>query len=415
MNDERKFFYPDSEAPDDWVAYQADLVRQAVRIGWEGSREIRQRLEGAGVRPKDICTPEDLASIPALSKDELPNRQAAEPLFGGMLAVPVEQLRAIYQSPGPILDPHGEQPDYWRTAPALWAAGFRAGHIVVNSFSYHLTPAGAMFDVGLHAIGCVVVPGGVGNTEQQVELIAQVGAVGYVGTPDFLLTIMQRARAHGVNLAFRRAYVSGGPLPPSLRSVMEDDFALDVYQGYGTADAGTIAYECAAKSGWHVAPNVVVEIVDPASGEVVAVGATGEVVVTVPNTVYPLLRFGTGDLSAFITDTCSCGRTSPRLVGFQGRVGDGIKVRGMFVHPGQLARVLAKEPAVSRYQGVVSRHEHRDEFKVLVECNEGADFDPGRLAEAIRAGLKVRAEVEAVNVGTIEEGAPQLIDARKRE
>ncbi|MEE8477694.1 MAG: AMP-binding protein [Gemmatimonadales bacterium] len=410
-----KFFVPEVEATADWSGYQDELVRTTVTYGWEHSPEIRQRLEQAGVRPTDIRGTADLARVPVLSKDDLPELQAATPPFGNMLAVPREQLGGIYLSPGPILDPQGGAPDFWRVAPALWAAGFRSGHVVQNTFSYHLTPAGAMLEGGLRAIGCVVVAGGVGNTESQVDLMARVEVSGYVGTPDFLLTLVEHARDRGVSLGVRRAWLTGGPLAPSLRQELQDEYEIDVYQGYGTADAGTLGYECEAKDGWHVAPSVVVEITEPATGEPVTAEKSGEVVVTSPNEVYPLVRFGTGDLSAWNTNPCSCGRTSPRMVGFLGRVGDGVKVRGMFLHPRQLVQVLANDPAVARYQAVVSQHDHRDTLTIRMEAQAGAEVDIDHLTEALRAALKLRADVELVDPGTIPEDAPPLIDARSLE
>ncbi len=410
-----KFFTPDIEATADWNGYQDALVRTAVTYGWEHSPEIRRRFERAGVRPTDIRGMEDLARVPVLSKDDLPDLQAATPPFGDMLAVPKEQLSGIYLSPGPILDPRGDAPDFWRVAPALWAAGFRSTDVVQNTFSYHLTPAGAMLEGGLRAIGCVVVAGGVGNTESQVDLMALLKTSGYVGTPDFLLTLVEHARDRGVSLVVRRAWLTGGPLSPSLRKELQDAYGIDVYQGYGTADAGTLAYECEAKNGWHVAPSVVVEITEPATGEPVATDMVGEVVVTSPNEVYPLVRFGTGDLSALNTDPCSCGRTSPRMLGFLGRVGDGVKVRGMFVHPRQLVQVLANEPAVARYQAVVSQHGHRDILAIRIEARAGADLDIDHVTEALRSALKLRADVEIVDSGTIAEDAPPLIDVRPLE
>ncbi len=235
-----KFFVPEVEATADWSGYQDELVRTTVTYGWEHSPEIRQRLEQAGVRPTDIRGTADLARVPVLSKDDLPELQAATPPFAGMLAVPRDQLGGIYLSPGPILDPQGNAPDFWRAAPALWAAGFRSGDVVQNTFSYHLTPAGAMLDGGLRAIGCVVVAGGVGNTESQVDLMARVEVSGYVGTPDFLLTLVEHARDRGVSLGVRRAWLTGGPLFPSLRQELQDEYEIDVYQGYGTADPGTL-------------------------------------------------------------------------------------------------------------------------------------------------------------------------------
>lgn len=411
---DRPYWDPDVEAMprEMWPAYQDRLVREAVAFAYDHSREVFRRMQRAGVTPEDIQGVADLPRIPVLSKDELPDLQAADPPFGGMVTAEVGQLRRIFMSPGPIFEPEGDRADYWRWAPALWAAGFRPGDVVQNTFAYHLTPAGAMMEEGLRLIGCVVVPGGTGNTEWQVTLMAHVRATGYVGTPSFLLTLLERAREKGLSLAVRRAFVTGAPLPPSLRQTLEETYGVDVYQGYGTADVGNIAYECEAKDGWHLAPGIVVEIVDPATGQPVPPGETGEVVITRPDLVYPLVRFGTGDLSALNTEPCRCGRTAPRLVGFLGRVGEGVKVRGMFVHPRQLAQALGARPEVARYQGVVTREGHRDELTIRVEPAAGASIDPQALAQAVREVVKLRVNIEVVAPGTLPEDAKPLVDER---
>ena len=415
MTDDRSLYAPEQEAAEDWAAYQDELAHRAVSIASERTAQFRRRLERAGMRADEVSGVADLRGVPVLEKDDLPALQAADPPFGGMLGVDVARLKGIYLSPGSILDPEGDEPDFFRLAPALWAAGFRAGDIVQNTFAYHLTPAGVMFEQGLRTIGCVVVPGGVGNSDTQVDLMHQVGATAYVGTPNFLLTLLEHARERDVQLWVRRALVSGGPCPPSLRQKLQDEFAVLVYQSYGTADAGTLAYECEAQNGWHVSPSVVIELVDPATGEPVAAGETGEVVVTSPNEVYPLVRFGTGDLSAFIGGECSCGRTSPRLKGFLGRVGEGVKVRGMFVHSGQLARVLAEDSAVARYQARVGTCEHQDTFTVRVELRAEASVDSDALAGALREAVGLRVEVEVVEPGTIPQDGKPIVDERQLE
>jgi len=405
----------ESMSEENWTAYQDELVREAVSFAYEYSQEVRRRMERAGVTPEDIQGVADLWRIPVLPKDTLPELQAQNPPFGGMVTAPMERLRRIFMSPGPIFDPQGDASDYWRWAPGLWAAGFRESDIVQNTFAYHLTPAGAMMEEGLAEIGATVVPGGVGNTEWQVSLMAQVGVTGYVGTPSFLLTLLERAREKGLSLSVRKAFVSGAPLPPSLRRTLEEEYGVDVYQGYGTADAGCIGYECEVKQGWHIAPGIVVEIVDPATGKPVPPGETGEVVITRPDPVYPLVRFGTGDLSAFMVEPCTCGRTTPRLVGFLGRVGEGVKVRGMFVHPRQLAQALGNHPAVARYQAVVTREDHRDELTIRVEPKEGASVDPEEIAQAVREVVKLRVNVDILTPGTLPEDAKPLVDTRTWE
>ena len=396
-----------------WLAEQDRLAAEAVAYGAERSREVRARLERAGVSPQDVAGVAGLGPIPVLAKDDLPALQAADPPFGGMLAVPVGALKRVYRSPGPIIDPEGDAPDFWRVAPAARAAGFRRGDVVLNAFSYHMTPGGLMLDGGLRAVGCVVLPGGVSGTAAQIEAARAANATGYVGTPQFLVALLERAAEAGTPLPLRRALVTGAPLPPALRDRLQDGFGVDVYQSYGTADAGTLGYECEAKDGWHVAPEVVIELLSPQDGQPVGDdGAPGEVVVTSPNEVYPLVRFGTGDLSAWNRAPCSCGRTSPRLTGFLGRVGEGVKVRGMFVHPRELTAALADEPSVGRFAATVTEAGGRDVLTVRVAPASGCDPDPTALAARIREAVGVRAEVEVAPPGSIPDDAPALADRR---
>ena len=407
---------PAHEAPEDWGALQDRLAGRAVRYGAAHSPEIGRRLVRAGVPADDVAGVADLGPIPVLRKDDLPLLQADEPPFGGMLAVPVGSLRRVYRSPGPITDPQGDAEDFWRVAPAVWAAGFRAGDIVLNTFSYHLTPGGLMFDEGLRTIGCAVIPGGVGNSAAQVEMAQAAGATGYTGTPQFLLTLLERAAEAGTPLSLRRALVTGAPLPPALRSRLQDEFGVDVYQSYGTADAGTLGYECEAKDGWHVAAGIVIEVLVPGDDRPAEEGEAGQVVVTSANEVYPLVRFGTGDLSAWNRAPCECGRTSPRLAGFLGRVGEGVKVKGMFVHPRELAAGLGAHRAVARYQAVVTEGAGgQDVFTVRIEAVTGSalgEEEVAVVADRIREAVKVRAVVEVVEAGTIEPGAGAIVDER---
>ena len=397
----------------DWDALQDRLAARAVAYGTEHSPEIGRRLAGAGMSAKDVAGVADLRSIPVLAKDDLPALQAADPPFGGMLVVAAGSLARIYRSPGPISDPQGAGDDFWRFATALRAAGFHPDDVVLNSFSYHLTPGGLMLDGGLRAVGCAVIPGGVAATTAQIEAARAAGATGYTGTPQFLLTLLERAEKSGEPLEFERALVTGAPLPPSLRARLQDGFGVDVYQAYGTADTGLLGYECAEKDGWHVAPEVVVEVLVPADDRPAGEGEAGQVVVTSPNEVYPLVRFGTGDLSAWKRPPCSCGRPGPRLAGFLGRVGEGVKVKGMFVHPRELTAALRSDPAVARYRAVVSADGARDVFTVLVEAAPGAVVDPITLAACIREAVKIRPVVEVVGAGAIRDDARSLVDARE--
>ena len=404
------------EVHPDWPALQDKLAEEAVTVGCTNTREIRARLTDAGVWPRHVRSVADLGAIPVLEKDDLPELQAEHPPFGGMLSYRAGTLKRIYRSPGPINDPQGDREDFWRVAPAASAAGFRAGDVVLNSFSYHLTPGGLMLDAGFRKLGCTVIPGGVGNTAAQIEVACAAGATGYAGTPQFLLTLLERAVEMERRLPFRRALVTGAPLPPSLRARLQYEFRVDVYQSYGTADAGTLGYECEEKDGWHVAPEVVIELLVPGDDRPAGEGEVGQVVVTSPNEVYPLVRFGTGDLSAWNREPCSCGRTSHRLAGFLGRVGEGVKVKGMFVHPRELAGALAGDPVVARYQAVVTEGAGgEDVFTVRVEAAPGCEMGDevvAALEARIREAVKVRPVVEVVGEGEVGEGAGGVVDGR---
>ncbi|MYG49744.1 MAG: phenylacetate--CoA ligase, partial [Gemmatimonadales bacterium] len=248
----------------------------------------------------------------------------------------------------------------------------------------------------------------------QAAFASQIGAVGYVGTPQFLLALLERGREDGIPRTFRRALVSGAPLPHDLRRLLQEGHGVSVFQAYGTADAGAIGYECEAKDGWHVAPGVVVEVLDPGTRAPCKPGKPGEVVVTSANPVYPLVRFGTGDLSTFRPDGCDCGRTSPRLAGFLGRTGEGVKVRGMFVHPRQLAEALVGAPGVRRYQASVTEEDHRDVLTVSVDPTEGRQPDLDALGARLRATTRLRVDVRTVECGTLAEDAPPIVDLRER-
>jgi phenylacetate-CoA ligase len=284
--------------------------------------------------------------------------------------------------------------------------------VVLNTFSYHLTPGGMMLDAGLREVGCVVIPGGVGNSAAQVELALAAGATGYVGTPQFLLVLLEKAVEMGTALGLERALVTGGPFLPAVREAVSTEHGIDAYESYGTADAGTLGFECVERAGWHVAPGVAIEITDPATGAPLPPGETGEVVVTSPNETYPLVRFGTGDLSAFVEGECPCGRTSARLKGFLGRVGEGVKVKGMFVHPRQIARALESYPAVGKWQGIVTTEGHQDRLTVRTEVEDASAFDAGAVLHALEEAAKLGLEVEVVAIGTIGEDGGRVVDER---
>lgn len=368
------------------------------------------RLRGANLSPDAIHTPADLHALPVLRKDDLIALQAEKPPFGEMLACAPGDLKRLFQSPGPLYDPESRTPDYWRWKPALEAAGFRAGDVVLNAFGYHLTPAGAMFEEGLWAVGCAVIPGGVGNQDQQIQALHTLEVTGYVGLPSYLKALLDKADEMGLKLAIEKAFVTAEPLPPSLR-VHLNERGVTVRQGYGTAECGNLGYECEQQDGWHMPDDAIVEVCDINSGLPVPAGETGEIVVTLFVDDYALVRFGTGDLSAVNPEPCPCGRATPRLVGWLGRVGAATKVRGMFLHPRQVADLMSHFPEVTAYQMVITREEHRDDLTLCVALGAGADPDElaTRLKAAAREGLKFRLEVE---IAELPPGVEPLKDER---
>ncbi len=326
-----------------------------------------------------------LARLPVTRKSQLHALQQAGLPFGGLLATPVAGLARIFMSPGPIYDPEGRRPDFWQSARTLFAAGFRAGDLVLNCFSYHLTPAGSMFETGLHHLGCAVIPGGTGQTEMQARVIADLGPSGYVGTPSFLKIILEKCDELGIATSpVKRAIVSGEAFMPAVREFMRGR-GIDCYQAYGTADLGCIAYESGAREGMLVAENIIMEIVRPGTGDPVGEGEVGEVVVTPFNEDYPLVRFATGDLSAALAGPSPCGRTNMRIRGWMGRADQTTKVKGLFVHPHQVAEVLRRH-ALARARLVVENEAGEDRMTLHVE---GAADDVAPIEATMKEVMKV--------------------------
>lgn len=413
---ERTYFDQEMETMplDQLTAWQNQQVAGVIAHAYEHAAGFRRILDEAGLTPADVQSVDDLVKIPIMSKDRFIELQQADPPFGGFLSRPVEELRHVFVSPGPLFDPQGPEQDYWRMAPALFSSGLRARDIVLNTASYHMTPLGIMFDEAVQMIGATVVPGGVGNTEAQIHIIRALGVTGYAGLPSFLMTIIERAEAMGIDwqrdMQLNKAFVAAEPFPPSLRHEFERR-GITVRQGYGTAELGNLGFECDATDGWHIPYDAVLQVVDINTGEPLEHGQEGEVVVTLFNKTYAMIRFGTGDLSALNTEPCACGRTTPRLVGWLGRSGQAVKVRGMFVHPRQLAMAFKHFPAISRYQALVTREGSRDELTVRVES--GSDpLDAAALTDAVYRAVKVKAVVELVEAGTIPDDAQPLQDLR---
>jgi len=412
-NTERDLEYqPYSETLD----YQVRMIRELLAGEWQKAPGLVRRLEEAGVAPEDLSTHEDILKFPILNKSELPALQAADPPFGGLVTVPVGELRRIYSSPGPIYDPDGHLPSYYRWERAFLAAGFREGDVILNCFAYHLTPAGAMFEEGGSNIGCAVIPAGIGNAEIQVSVAGHLKANAYVGLPSYLKVLLEKAGEAKLKLSIEKAFVIAEKLPESLRSEFQDAHGIKVRQGYGTAEVGAIAYECEAGAGMHLDPSVMVEILDPDSREPVETGSPGEVVVTVMNPINTLLRFATGDLSAVEMELCPCGRKSPRLTEILGRVDQVTKVRGLFVHPGQLEQVLSSFEEVDRYRAVIIRERAMDDMTIEVESKMSLPAHTlEEIGEKIKQVLKLGAPVIQIEGGTIGDDQPVIDDRRKWE
>ena len=363
-----------------------------------------------------IASRKALAAIPVLRKSELKDLQVAHPPFGGFTTATPGQMGRLYMSPGPIFDPEGSRPDPWRAARALWAAGMRPGHVIQNCFGYHLTPGAWMVDGAARHIGCAVIPAGTGQTEQQLELIRALGPDAYVGTPSFLRILIEKAHETGADISrLRRALVAAEALPPSLRSWFREQGVHTVLQWYGTADIGLIAYESEALEGMILDEDLILEIVRPGTDEPVADGEVGEVVVTSFNPDYPMIRFGTGDLSAVLPGASPCGRTNVRIRGWMGRADQTTKVRGMFVHPGQVAEIVRRHPEIARARLVVEGEMANDRMTLRCELKSGELG--AALAEAIGASIrdvtKLRGEVQSVAPGSLPNDGKVIEDARK--
>ena len=360
------------------------------------------------VDPASVTDRAALAKLPVLRKSSLVDMQKSDPPFGGLTARPAAQFTHVFQSPGPIYEPGMDTPDWWRFARALYAGGLRSDDICINCFAYHLTPAGMMFDSGARAIGATVIAGGVGNTEAQVTAAADIGATAYAGTPDFLKVMMEKAAELGRELKIKKAIVGGGPLFPQIRQFYADH-GISCVQGYGTADLGSIAYETQAMEGMVVDEGVILEIVRPGTGDPVADGEVGEVLVTLLNADYPLIRFATGDMSAVLAGPCPTGRTNMRIKGWMGRADQTTKVKGMFVRPEQIAAIVERHPEIAKARLTVDRDGDADVMTLAVE----GDADPAMVAETMRDIVKLRGTVTAKAPGTLPNDGKVIDDIRK--
>jgi phenylacetate-CoA ligase len=387
----------------DLMGHLPGLIAKALKApGW------RQHL--GDIDPAEVVTRIDLARLPVLRKSELPALQKAAPPFGGFVDT-AERFGRLFTSPGPIYEPEGRHDDAWRAARGLHAAGFRAGDVVLNTFSYHLTPGGFILDGGARALGCAVIPAGPGNAEQQLDLIDHLRPTAYTGTPDFLKILLDAAGAAQREVPIRRAAVSGAAFPASLQAEIRSR-GIDAYQLYATADLGVIAYETSARSGMVVNEDVLVEIVRPGTGEPVPDGEVGEVVVTSFDAHHPWIRLALGDLSSILSGMSSCGRTNTRIRGWLGRADQTTKVKGMFVRPEQIAEVGRRHPTVGRLRLVVGRSGEVDAMTLRAECAQHNAALAEALAETLRAVTKLGGKVDLVAPGSLPNDGKVIEDVR---
>jgi phenylacetate-CoA ligase len=403
--------------------YQGRKLRETVSYCYEHTPAVRKLFDKAGVSPEQIRKVTDLEKLPVTRKTDLLEMQKADLPYGGVASIPIEEIERIFISPGPIYEI--QPPNIKWFAKSFWAAGFRKGDVVINTFTYHMSPAGILFHEGIRDCGATVVVAGTGNTDLQIQILKELKVTGFVGTPSYLMTVLKRAGDLCYNLKkdfiLKKAWFTGEMLAGSLRKTFEDDYRIDTYQAYAvTEPGGALAYECRCKSGLHLMDEFITEIIDPSTGKQLGPGEVGEIVVTpVHNKTWGLIRFGTGDLSSYVTETCSCGRTANRITGIVGRAGDAVKVRGMFIVAKQAEQAIKGFPDISCYQLTVGRRENRDELSLKVELkNKGADTT--KLAVDINnkfqdiCRIKID-KIEFVVAGTITEKDQGLKDERKWE
>jgi len=404
--------------------YLNQRLSQTVDHAYRHAPVVKEVFDKAGVSPAQIRTIKDLEKVPIIRKTDLIERQKVNPPYGGFLAIPPEDVDRVFISPGPLYEPIQTAAIKW-FAKSFWAAGFRKGDVVINTFTYHMSPAGILFHEALRDCGATAIPMGTGNTEIQIQTMDDLKVTGFVGTPTFLMTIIKRAEEMGhdfrQDFALQRAWFTGEMLPASLRKTLEENYQIATAQAYAvTEPGGAIAYECHQKSGMHLMDEYVVEIVDPETGKQLPPEEIGEIVVTpVHNKGWGLIRFGTGDMSSYITEPCPCGRTACRLTGIVGRTGDAVKVRGMFVVAKQAEEVVLSSKSVSRFQIVVSRSGQRDEMILKIELKDEA-IDREKLADDLNKRFqnlcRVKIDkIEFVEKGTIPEEHQKIVDERAWE
>lgn len=398
-----------------------DTLRQFIQHAYANAPAVKAILDGANLSPDDIRAVADLDKIPVTSKDRLVELQQADPPFGGFLAVPFEEIQHVFFSPGPLYEPHAGESAVTDTVREMLAiAGFEAGEVVINTFGYHLIPTGLAIDQALRDIGAKVIPAGVGNADLQIKMMRDLGVTGYVGTPSWLMALIQKAEEMGLDfeqLSVRKALVSAEPLPPGLRQTFVEKYGLRVANAYGTAELGFLAYDTEGSLPMRLLETSIIQVANPETGEPVTSGAVGEVVVTAFNETYPLIRLGTGDLAMNVDPAPGQSRQSERSIILVGRVGDAVKVRGMFVHPNQLRFALGRIPGVARFQALITRPENRDQFTLRVApVEEAVDRETlvAALSTAIQSACRVKVDqFEFVSAGDFDEGAQMILDERK--
>lgn len=395
-------------------------LREAVKAAYENATAVRQRFDDAGITPHDVQTVADLVKVPILPKDEIVQLQQADPPFGGMLGVPLSQVTRVFFSPGPIYEPAPEPDEAaWDVAVgALQTTGFQAGDVVLNSFSYHLVPAGYLFENALVRLGCTVVPGGTGSADLQIKMAQDLKATGYCGTPSFLMSLIKKIEEKGLDFQsdfhIKTAIFSAEPLPPSLRQTFVEQYGLAVGNAYATADFGLLALNTGEGMAMRLLPQPIIEVVDPDSGQPVGAGEAGEVVATNFSRTYPLIRIGTGDMAMNMDPKPGSSTQTERSIILVGRSGEAAKVRGMFVHPNQLRFAVGQIPGLQQVQGVVSRPAEKDHFLLRIEAE---DVDRAAVTEqvktAVRSLCRVRVDdVEFLPPGSLGDDAPGMVDER---
>ena len=387
-----------------FTALPAIVARAMTAPGW--AKHL------AGIDPKSVNSLAALAKLPVLRKSDIAALQKESPPFGGLNVTAPGKVKRLLMSPGPIFEPEGEGADWWGAARACFAAGFRSGDSVHNSFAYHLTPGGFILESGCRALGCAVIPGGIGNTEQQLEAIAHYKPSGYVGTPDFLKILLDTAEKSGKSAAsIKRGLVSGAALPASLREELAKR-GVAVVQCYATAELGVIAYESDAREGMIVNETVILEIVRPGTGDSVAAGEVGEVVVSSFNPDYPMIRLATGDLSALMPGASPCGRTNARIKGWMGRADQAAKVKGMFVHPKQVAELASRHPQLGRLRLVVGRVSEQDTLTLMAESAARDATLEAAIAASLQSITKLKGAVKLVTPGELPNDGKVIADER---